>query len=419
MPVSLPTPDQLKRIAEKMNLSLTDADVTSFLALMKPSIDGYNVVDQLPDNLPPVKYPRTPGHRPPPDDNAHNAWYYKSTIEGAPQGKLKGKRVVVKDNVMVAGVPMMNGASTLEGYIPEIDATVVTRILDAGGDDPGQGPLRVLLPLRRQPHQRDRPGAQPLQEGLLGGRLLVGQRGAGGARRGRHGDRRRPGRLDPHARVVLRHLRHEADPRARALHRDHADRDLRGPHRPDDRHRGRQRADARGHRGARRLRSAPVRPEGPPVHPAARRGRDGSAHRGGEGGLRTPAVGGGGGRQGAAGRRPLQAPRGHRHRRLDPRAPARRRPLAAHRRRGAHPDHDVGRRLRAQPPGPLRDQPDGPPARLASAGRRDVRDHQALHDARHLHQRAARLPLLRQGDEHHPAAHRGLRRGAGRDAICC
>ena len=25
MPVSLPTPDQLKRIAEKMNLSLTDA----------------------------------------------------------------------------------------------------------------------------------------------------------------------------------------------------------------------------------------------------------------------------------------------------------------------------------------------------------------------------------------------------------
>lgn len=34
---------------------------------------------------------------------------------------------------MVAGVPMMNGSSLLEGYIPEIDATVVTRILDAGG----------------------------------------------------------------------------------------------------------------------------------------------------------------------------------------------------------------------------------------------------------------------------------------------
>src|SRR5262249_39989332 len=28
---------------------------------------------------------------------------------------------------------MMNGASTLEGYVPDVDATVATRILDAGG----------------------------------------------------------------------------------------------------------------------------------------------------------------------------------------------------------------------------------------------------------------------------------------------
>ena len=34
---------------------------------------------------------------------------------------------------MVAGVPMMNGASTLEGFVPDVDATIVTRILDAGG----------------------------------------------------------------------------------------------------------------------------------------------------------------------------------------------------------------------------------------------------------------------------------------------
>jgi len=133
MAVSLPTPAQLREIATQMGLSLTEADVESFIALMKPSIDGYNVVDQLPDNLPPVKYPRTPGARPRGEENKHNAWYVKTRIEGAPSGKLKGKSVVLKDNVMVAGVPMMNGASTLEGYIPEVDATIVTRILDAGG----------------------------------------------------------------------------------------------------------------------------------------------------------------------------------------------------------------------------------------------------------------------------------------------
>jgi amidase len=28
---------------------------------------------------------------------------------------------------------MMNGTVTLEGYVPDVDATIVTRILDAGG----------------------------------------------------------------------------------------------------------------------------------------------------------------------------------------------------------------------------------------------------------------------------------------------
>ena len=133
MPVSLPTPAQLEAIAAEMNLSLTESDIDSFIALMKPSIDGYNVVDQLPDDLPPVKYPRTPGVRPPAAENRHNAWYVKSRVEGASEGKLKGKTVVLKDNVMLAGVPMMNGASTLEGYVPNVDATIVARILDAGG----------------------------------------------------------------------------------------------------------------------------------------------------------------------------------------------------------------------------------------------------------------------------------------------
>jgi amidase len=138
MPVSLPTPKQLEKIADDMGLSLTAADLTSFIGLMAPSVAAYNVVDAMPDNLPEVKYARTPGYRPPPDENKHNAWYYKTSVKGAARGKLKGKRIVLKDNVMLAGVPMMNGAATLEGYVPEIDATVATRILDAGGEIVGK-----------------------------------------------------------------------------------------------------------------------------------------------------------------------------------------------------------------------------------------------------------------------------------------
>jgi amidase len=133
MAVQVPTPGQLAGIAAEIGLDLSAQDIDSFIELLKPNIAAYNVVDALPDHLPPVKYPRTPGYRPVGAENPYNAWYVKSTVEGAPSGRLKGKTVVLKDNIMLAGVPMMNGAATLEGYVPYIDATVVTRILDAGG----------------------------------------------------------------------------------------------------------------------------------------------------------------------------------------------------------------------------------------------------------------------------------------------
>jgi amidase len=138
MSVALPTPGQLRKVAESCGLSLTDADVTSFLGLMQGSVDAYNAVAAMPDELPPVKYPRTPGYRPGPDENPRNAWYRKSTVKGAASGKLKGKTVALKDNVMLAGVPMMNGSATLEGYVPDFDATIVTRMLDAGAEIAGK-----------------------------------------------------------------------------------------------------------------------------------------------------------------------------------------------------------------------------------------------------------------------------------------
>lgn len=194
MSVVLPTPTQLRAVAEQCGLSLSDADIASFRGLMQSSVDAYNLIGAMPDEVPAVKYPRTPGYRPSPEENPRNAWYRKVTVKGAASGKLKGKRIALKDNIMLAGVPMMNGSATLEGYVPDFDATIVTRMLDEGGNR-RQGALRVLLHLRRQPHQRDRPCAQPLQNGLFGRRLVVGQRRAGCARRSRYGDRRRGGSI--------------------------------------------------------------------------------------------------------------------------------------------------------------------------------------------------------------------------------
>lgn len=132
MTVKRPGLAEMRSIAESLGFSLSDRDIESYLNLMGDSFAAYDRVDAAPDYLPAVKYPRTPGYRPTAEENPHNAWYVKTEIKGAPDGKLAGKRVAIKDNIAVAGVPMMNGASILEGYTPDVDATVVTRLLDAG-----------------------------------------------------------------------------------------------------------------------------------------------------------------------------------------------------------------------------------------------------------------------------------------------
>ncbi len=131
--VKRPSLEQMKEIVSSLHMSMSDAEVAEYLEVLEGTFQAYDRVQQLPDNLPPVRYPRTPGYRPGEAENRLNAWAVKSEVRGAASGPLAGKRVVLKDNVCLAGVPMMNGASTLEGYVPDVDATVVTRILDAGG----------------------------------------------------------------------------------------------------------------------------------------------------------------------------------------------------------------------------------------------------------------------------------------------
>jgi amidase len=132
MGVKRPTLAQLEEVASSLGMHLSESQLASYNALLQPNFDAYDAIDAMPDYVPRVAYPRTPGYRPSGEENKYGAWYVKSEIKGAAGGKLAGKTVALKDNVCLAGVPMMNGASTLEGYVPDVDATIVTRLLDAG-----------------------------------------------------------------------------------------------------------------------------------------------------------------------------------------------------------------------------------------------------------------------------------------------
>lgn len=132
MAVKRPTIDQLQSVALSLGIHLSPAQAESYNSLLQGNFDAYDTVDALRDFVPAVRYARTPGYRPAAEENKYGAWYVKTTIQGKPGGKLAGKKLALKDTVCLAGVPMMNGASTFEGYVPEIDATIVTRLLDAG-----------------------------------------------------------------------------------------------------------------------------------------------------------------------------------------------------------------------------------------------------------------------------------------------
>jgi amidase len=139
MPVQPPSPAELVRIAAYFGFDLEGEELMALSELAEGMIAAYQRLDELDAPPRPVKYRRADaGHRPLGPENPGNGWVWKCSIPGAPDGPLAGVRVAIKDNVCVAGLPMLNGSAMLEGFVPREDATVVTRLLDAGAEVVGK-----------------------------------------------------------------------------------------------------------------------------------------------------------------------------------------------------------------------------------------------------------------------------------------
>lgn len=144
MNISAPTLEDFREHALTLKLNLSDDELEAYRALMEPSIDLYRILDDAEDTVLHPKYPRGSVVRPDTAENPLNGWASKVEVKGADSGPLAGRTVVLKDNICLAGAPMLNGAQAMEGYVPESDATVVTRVLDAGGTIIGKAHCEYL-----------------------------------------------------------------------------------------------------------------------------------------------------------------------------------------------------------------------------------------------------------------------------------
>ena len=137
MSVDPPSSAALDAVSRHYGLALSQADVASFAPAVAGLLSSWDAVERLyAENAPSA--PDRAWTRPAEADNPLGAWYVTTSITGTAGGPLTGRSVAIKDNTAVAGVPMMNGSRTLEGYLPLRDATVVTRLLDAGATITGK-----------------------------------------------------------------------------------------------------------------------------------------------------------------------------------------------------------------------------------------------------------------------------------------
>jgi amidase len=137
MPITPPTAGDLASIAQHYGLHLAPEDLESFRVLAARLLASYDQVERLYEASRPEP-PQRPYQWPAEDGNDLGAWYVTTEITTRRDGPLAGRRVAVKDNIAVAGIPMMNGSRAIEGFVPRRDATVVTRLLDAGATIAGK-----------------------------------------------------------------------------------------------------------------------------------------------------------------------------------------------------------------------------------------------------------------------------------------
>jgi amidase len=153
---------ELTQLASEWNFSLDETELDEFHALTEYLADILDGLDRLTwPELESIAAIRDPGRRPTEGEDPYNAivrWCsVKAEGEGEAEGVLSGLRLVLKDCIAIAGVPMTCGSPILRDFVPDQDSVLTRRVLladteivattnmddlawSAGGDTSTHGP---------------------------------------------------------------------------------------------------------------------------------------------------------------------------------------------------------------------------------------------------------------------------------------
>ncbi|MGY4920432.1 amidase [Streptomyces sp. 900116325] len=140
MSIELPENDFWTATAERYGMGLAPEELATLLQFVKNTLPAFEIVESAyasaADGA--MHSEARTFSLPTQSDNEWGAWSVTAAIKGATHGRLSGRRIAIKDSVMVGGLPMMIGSPALEGFVAPEDATVVSRLLAEGAEIAGK-----------------------------------------------------------------------------------------------------------------------------------------------------------------------------------------------------------------------------------------------------------------------------------------
>ena len=124
---------RIQRLARDSGLAIDASEAEQYAEATTRFLGAFAAIESFPEPAPPIATDRQ-CRRPSSAENTLGAWSVVSSIRESVTGRLSGNRIAVKDNICVAGLPLTGGASVVEDFVPDEDATVVARVLAEGAE---------------------------------------------------------------------------------------------------------------------------------------------------------------------------------------------------------------------------------------------------------------------------------------------